>query len=77
MTTPTTAAVIAVIAKKERQNQLFLPFFRGDVRPSRNGLGLGLFIASEIAKAHDGTIEVSSSDEETCFMFTMPRQRNE
>jgi sigma-B regulation protein RsbU (phosphoserine phosphatase) len=53
--------------------RLFQPFFRGAIRPSRNGLGLGLYIASEIAKAHDGTIDVSSTDEETRFTFTMPR----
>lgn len=52
--------------------RLFQPFFRGDVRPSRNGLGLGLFIASEIAKAHAGTLDVSSNKNETRFVFTMP-----
>jgi sigma-B regulation protein RsbU (phosphoserine phosphatase) len=54
-------------------SRLFQPFFRGDSRPSRQGLGLGLFIASEIAKAHDGTLEVSSTVAETCFTFAMPR----
>jgi phosphoserine phosphatase RsbU/P len=52
--------------------RLFQPFFRGDVRPSRNGLGLGLFIASEIAKAHFGKLEVTSTAKETRFRFTMP-----
>lgn len=51
--------------------RLFQPFFRGDSRPSRNGLGLGLFIASEIAKAHGGTLDVSSTADETRFTFTM------
>ena len=55
------------------RGRLFQPFFRGDARASRNGLGLGLFIASEIAKAHDGALEVSSDAEETRFTFTMPR----
>ena len=54
---------------------LFQPFFRGAVRPSRNGLGLGLYIASEIAKAHDGKIDVTSTDEETRFTFTMPKSQ--
>ena len=53
--------------------RLFQPFFRGHARPSQQGLGLGLFIASEIAKAHDGTLEVSSTVEETRFTFIMPR----
>lgn len=58
---------------EEVRRRLFQPFFRGESRPSRNGLGLGLFIASEIAKAHDGTLEVSSNAEETRFTFTMRR----
>ena len=41
--------------------RLFYPFSRGEVRPSQQGLGLGLYIASEIAKAHDGAIDVSST----------------
>ena len=52
--------------------QLFQPFFRGGVRQSQNGLGLGLFIVSEIAEAHGGVIEVDSSVQETRFTFTMP-----
>jgi phosphoserine phosphatase RsbU/P len=51
---------------------LFQPFFRGQVRASLQGLGLGLHIASEIAKAHDGTLTVTSTPEETRFTFVMP-----
>ena len=54
------------------REQLFQPFFRGAVRRSQNGLGLGLFIVNEIAKAHGGTMEVASTDEETRFTFSMP-----
>ena len=43
----------------EARQQLFQPFFRGAVRRSQQGLGLGLFIVNEIAKAHGGTMEVS------------------
>lgn len=52
--------------------KLFEPFFRGDVRASRQGLGLGLHIASQIAKAHEGMLTVSSTAEETKFTFVMP-----
>jgi signal transduction histidine kinase len=52
--------------------RLFLPFARGAVRPSQQGLGLGLYIASEIAKAHGGHIDVVSSSAETRFTFRMP-----
>jgi len=61
--------------------QLFQPFFRGR-RPNhegseestRDGLGLGLYIASEIARAHGGELGVESSPAETKFTFTMPAQ---
>ena len=52
--------------------KLFEPFFRGEVRASRQGLGLGLHIASQIAKAHDGVLTVTSTPEETKFTFVMP-----
>lgn len=55
--------------------RLFYPFARGEVRPSQQGLGLGLYIASEIAKAHGGTIDVTSTSDLTCFTLRMPLQR--
>ena len=54
------------------RQKLFQPFVRASVRRNRQGLGLGLYIASEIARAHDGTLEVSSTAEETRFTFRMP-----
>jgi signal transduction histidine kinase len=51
---------------------LFQPFSRGSVGPEKEGLGLGLYIASEIARAHGGTLTASSSPEETRFTFRMP-----
>jgi sigma-B regulation protein RsbU (phosphoserine phosphatase) len=53
-------------------DKLFEPFFRGNAHASRQGLGLGLYIASQIAKAHGGELTVSSTSEETRFTFTMP-----
>jgi len=35
-------------------------------------MGLGLFISSEIAKAHNGSIIVNSTNEITEFTFIMP-----
>lgn len=52
--------------------KLFEPFFRGNARASRQGLGLGLYIASQIAKAHGGELAVRSTTDETRFTFTMP-----
>jgi signal transduction histidine kinase len=50
-------------------DRLFLPFSRASVRSGQEGLGLGLYIASEIARAHDGSLEVTSTPEETRFTF--------
>ncbi|MDQ2773913.1 MAG: GAF domain-containing sensor histidine kinase, partial [Acidobacteriota bacterium] len=52
--------------------RLFQPFYRSAVLQDREGLGLGLYIAHEIAVAHAGTLGVQSNDEETRFTFRMP-----
>lgn len=57
---------------RDAMERLFQPFFRGEVRNSQQGLGLGLHIASEIAKAHGGTLVAASSPAETRFTFQMP-----
>lgn len=36
-------------------------------------LGLGLYVVKEIAKAHGGTVEVTSNDSTTCFELRLPR----
>lgn len=56
----------------EVMERLFEPFSRGEVRPRQQGLGLGLYIAFEIARAHQGTLTVSSTQQETRFTFRMP-----
>jgi signal transduction histidine kinase len=56
----------------EAMERLFHPFSRGADRSNREGLGLGLYIASEIAAAHGGQLAVTSSAQETRFVFTMP-----
>lgn len=52
--------------------RLFHPFSRGTGERSKEGLGLGLYIASEIASAHGGTLNATSSCEETCFTLLIP-----
>ncbi len=52
--------------------RLFQPFTRDEIRPSHQGLGLGLYIASEIARAHEGALTATSDDSETRFTFRMP-----
>ncbi len=56
---------------KELQENIFSPFTREIDRPSRNGLGLGLYISSEIARAHNATLSFTTTAEETCFTFQM------
>ena len=60
----------APIPAKAMDN-LFKPYTRGE-RPSQQGLGLGLYIASQIAQAHGGTLKASSNAEETIFVLEMP-----
>lgn len=52
--------------------RLFQPFSRAVEGPAAQGLGLGLYIASEIAKAHDGRLEAVSDASETRFTLTIP-----
>jgi signal transduction histidine kinase len=52
--------------------RLFEPFYRSSISQNREGLGLGLYIAHQIAAAHDGTLTVTSTDEETRFTLRMP-----
>lgn len=54
---------------------LFRPFARTSDRPSRQGLGLGLYIAHEIAVAHGGELIVTSDPTVTRFTFHMPSRR--
>lgn len=56
--------------------RIFQPFSRGEVKPGREGLGLGLYIAAEIARAHGGELTVSSTEMETCFTLEMPSRAN-
>ena len=57
------------------QKNLFQPFFRSDESGTNKGLGLGLFIASQIAAAHDGTLSVTSDDSGTVFSLELATQR--
>lgn len=55
---------------------IFDPLRRGPDQESRNGdgLGLGLYIVSEIDKAHHGSIEARSDQTETTFDVRLPRR---
>ena len=51
---------------------LFEPFTRLSTSTPEQGLGLGLYIASQIAIAHGGKLDVSSDDQKTCFTLRIP-----
>jgi signal transduction histidine kinase len=53
-------------------DRLFQPFVRADAQRNKQGLGLGLYIANEIARAHGGTLRATSTPEVTTFTFRMP-----
>jgi signal transduction histidine kinase len=54
-------------------DKIFEPFWRHSVSASRNGLGLGLHICSQIVRAHHGRISVTSTREAgTQFTARLP-----
>jgi K+-sensing histidine kinase KdpD len=57
----------------ESLGKIFEPFWRHSVSRSRNGLGLGLHICSQIVRAHQGRISVTSAREHgTQFTARLP-----
>lgn len=55
--------------------QMFSPFWRRSTGKHREGLGLGLYICSQVAKAHQGTLEAKSSRRDgTHFTARLPRR---
>jgi two-component system sensor histidine kinase/response regulator len=59
----------------ESLRTLFQPFRGGQSGVSR-GLGLGLYIVDQIARAHGGTVTATSDETETRFVVTLPRRRH-
>jgi signal transduction histidine kinase len=58
-------------------SQMFDPLERGprrdDIQDPRGGLGLGLFIVREIARAHGGEVDARSEGGETTLAVRLPR----
>jgi two-component system, sensor histidine kinase and response regulator len=59
----------------DRCHLLFDPFRSGQREPGRgDGLGLGLYIVSQIVEAHQGTVAVKRGQgDETSFHVRLPR----
>ena len=60
-------------------DRIFDPLRRGlnqeNTYNADGNLGLGLYIAREIAKAHGGEIEARSDEAETVFAVRLPRRQ--
>ena len=58
-------------------DQIFDPLKRGHAQPDsyNTGLGLGLYIVREIARAHGGEVDVRSDKAETVFAVRLPRRK--
>jgi two-component system sensor histidine kinase/response regulator len=59
--------------RPEMAPHIFDPFRSGREPGDRQGLGLGLYIAQEIARAHGGQITLESADARTTFRIVLPR----
>ena len=60
-------------------NWIFDPLKRGggaEHQHAAEGLGLGLYIAREIARSHGGDIQARSTNAETVFSVMLPRDKN-
>lgn len=64
-----------VIERSDLQ-QIFEPLTRGPQQEADGSLGLGLYIAREIARAHGGDISARSDPQQTVFTVNLPRHVN-
>jgi signal transduction histidine kinase len=55
-----------------QMERLFKPFTRAEGEHKSEGLGLGLYICSQIAESHGGSLEVRSDDQLTRFIVRLP-----
>jgi two-component system, NtrC family, sensor kinase len=57
---------------EEFKNKIFQPFFT--TKPAGQGTGLGLSLSYDIVKSQGGELNVTSSENGTCFTITLPLQ---
>ncbi len=57
---------------QEIRDRIFEPFFRGANERERSGAGLGLAIAHQIARQHQGSLRLLPTDKGATFEFRMP-----
>ena len=61
----------------DQLERIFERFYRADPSRTQEGYGLGLAIATELAKLHHGRVWAASDDTGTTFFFSLPRAREE
>jgi signal transduction histidine kinase len=68
-----------IAIEQQTLDQIFDPLRRGPNQENQydadGNLGLGLYIAREVAKAHGGNIEARSDDAKTVFAVRLPRRK--
>ena len=62
---------------RDQLERLFERFYRADPSRTQEGYGLGLAIATELAKLHHGRVWAQSDDTGNTFFFSLPRSREE
>jgi signal transduction histidine kinase len=65
--------------EQQTLDRIFEPLRRGPDQEKKydadGNLGLGLYIAREVAKAHGGDVEARSNEAETVFTVRLPRHQ--
>lgn len=62
---------------RDQLERIFERFYRADPSRTQEGYGLGLAIATELAKLHKGRVWAQSDDTGNTFFFSLPRSREE
>lgn len=59
---------------EDEKKRLFDKFWQGDSSRAEQGAGIGLAVVRKIVDLHKGSIEVSSTPEETIFSVSLPQK---
>ena len=62
---------------RDQLERIFERFYRSDPSRTQEGYGLGLAIATELAKLHHGRVWAQSDDTGNTFFFSLPRCRED
>ena len=60
---------------KDRQERVFERFYRLDPSRTDEGYGLGLAIATELSRLHQGKVWCTADDSGNTFWFSLPREK--